>query len=107
MDAAYIRRVFGNFLVTNNRALGPSDYDRFSVTVPQDPRLPGGGGFVINDLYDLNPARTVGGIPQDNYRTFSDTYGITIAPGEDEGLILAVAVAIDELAEDSDEDHHE
>ena len=75
VDAVYIRRVFGNFLVNNNRALAPSDYDRFSVTVPQDPRLPNGGGYVINDLFDLNPAKTVGGIPQDNYRTFSDTYG--------------------------------
>ena len=30
----------------------------------------------------------------------SDTYVIDIAPGEDEGLILAVAVAIDEMAHD-------
>ncbi len=30
----------------------------------------------------------------------SDTYGIEIALGEDEGLILAVAVAIDEMAHD-------
>ncbi len=30
----------------------------------------------------------------------SDTYGIEIAPGEDEGLVLAVAVAIDEMAHD-------
>ena len=29
-----------------------------------------------------------------------DTYGIEIAPGEDEGLGLAVAVAIDEMAHD-------
>jgi hypothetical protein len=28
----------------------------------------------------------------------SDTYGIETAPGEDDGLILAVAVAIDEIA---------
>jgi len=32
--------------------------------------------------------------------TFTDTYGIEIAPGEDEGLILAIAVAIDEIAHD-------
>ena len=30
----------------------------------------------------------------------SDTYGIEIAPGEDEGIVLAVAVAIDEVAHD-------
>jgi hypothetical protein len=75
VDVAYIRRMYGNFLVTDNRALAPSDYDRFSVTAPRDPRLPNGGGYVIGDLYDLNPARTVGGIPQDNFQTFSDDYG--------------------------------
>jgi uncharacterized protein YxjI len=37
---------------------------------------------------------------------FSDTYGITVASGEDDGLILAVAVAIDALAHDDDEAHH-
>jgi hypothetical protein len=74
VDVAYIRRVQGNLLVTDNRALAPSDYDRFSVTLPQDPRLPG-AGTVVADLYDLNPSKTVGGIPQDNYRTFADRYG--------------------------------
>ena len=33
----------------------------------------------------------------------SDTYGVDVLPGEDDGLILAVAVAIDEMAHDSDE----
>jgi uncharacterized protein YxjI len=29
-----------------------------------------------------------------------DTYGIEIAPGEDDALVLAVAVCIDEMAHD-------
>ena len=32
----------------------------------------------------------------------SDTYGIEVAPGQDDGLVLAVAVALDEMAHDSD-----
>ena len=36
----------------------------------------------------------------------SDTYGIETAPGEDDGLILAVAVAIDEMAYDADGGDH-
>jgi uncharacterized protein YxjI len=32
----------------------------------------------------------------------SDTYGIEVEQGEDEGLVLAVAVALDEMAHDSD-----
>jgi uncharacterized protein YxjI len=35
--------------------------------------------------------------------TLRDTYGIEIASNEDEGLILAIAVAIDEMAHDPDE----
>ena len=75
IDVAYIRRVNGNLLVTDNRAIASSDYDRFTVRAPRDPRLPDGGDYVISDLYDLNPSKTIGGIPQDNYRTFSDRYG--------------------------------
>jgi uncharacterized protein YxjI len=35
--------------------------------------------------------------------TLRDTYGIEIVAGEDDGLILAIAVAIDEMAHDPDE----
>jgi len=37
--------------------------------------------------------------------TLRDTYGIDVAPGEDDGLVLALAVAIDEMAHDPDEGH--
>src|SRR5262249_23253976 len=32
-------------------------FDPFSITAPMDSRLPGGGGYVIGGLYDINPAR--------------------------------------------------
>jgi uncharacterized protein YxjI len=35
--------------------------------------------------------------------TLRDTYGIDVAEGEDDGLMLAIAVAIDEMAHDPDE----
>ena len=58
IDVTYARRWWQNFAdVTDNLALSPSDYDPFSVVAPQDARLPGGGGYTINGLYDLNPSR--------------------------------------------------
>ena len=48
---------YGNFRVTDNRALGPADFDKFDVTAPLDPRLPNGGGYVVHGMYNLNPAK--------------------------------------------------
>jgi hypothetical protein len=72
MNVGYFRRVFGNFFVTDNLATQASDYDRFSITTPSDPRLPGGGGQTISNLFNVTPA--LAGITN-NFQTFSDEYG--------------------------------
>ena len=73
VDFSYFRRVYGNFLAVDNRAVGPTDYDRFSLTAPANSRLPGGGGYVIGGLADLNPAKF--GVPNDDYVTRARNYG--------------------------------
>jgi hypothetical protein len=73
VDAAFFRRLYGNFVVNNNLALNPSNFSPFSVTAPVDARLPGGGGYVISGLYNVNPAQF--SVPANNYVTLSDTYG--------------------------------
>jgi hypothetical protein len=62
-----------NFIVTQNRAYGPGDFDLFSITAPVDPRLPGGGGYVVGGLYDVKP--TAFGRAYDGFVTFADRFG--------------------------------
>jgi hypothetical protein len=71
-DVSYHRRWWGNFELTRNLLVTRSDYDPFSIAAPFDPRLPGGGGYPITDLYDLANAK-VGQV--NNFVTNADTVG--------------------------------
>ncbi len=56
VDVGYFRTWFGNFTVTDNTLVTPADYDTFCITLPSDPRLPGGGGNPLCNLGDIKPA---------------------------------------------------
>ena len=55
LRVGYFRTWFGNFQVTQNIAVSPSDFSPYCVTAPVDTRLPGGGGNQICGLFDVNP----------------------------------------------------
>jgi hypothetical protein len=59
VEVGYYRRSFTQFTtsgtVTENLANPASDLTQFSFTAPSDPRLPGGGGYTISNLYNVNP----------------------------------------------------
>jgi hypothetical protein len=57
ITVGYFRSWYGNFTVTDNLLVTPADYDPFCVTVPVDPRLPGGGGNQLCGAYDLTPGK--------------------------------------------------
>ena len=55
VHADYARRWYGNFPATVNQAVTPANFSPYAITAPVDPRLPGGGGYPITGLYDVNP----------------------------------------------------
>ena len=73
VEFAYFYRTFFLNEALDNVNLSPSDYDSFSVTIPKDPRLPDGGGYVISGLYDLKPT-SLGRVPK-TVRTNADQFG--------------------------------
>jgi hypothetical protein len=71
VNASYFRRIYGNFVVTDNRAVAASDFTPYCVPVPADSRLPNAGGQLCG-LFNLNPNR-LGLI--NNVVTSSNNYG--------------------------------
>ncbi len=72
IDVTYSRRWFRGFSLVDNLALQASDFTSFSVVAPLDPRLPGGGGYVVSGLYDVVPEKA-GQV--DNFVADSTAYG--------------------------------
>ena len=76
VSATYYRRWFGNFQLTDNLAVAPTDFDPYCITAPRDARLPTGGGYQICGLYDVAPAKLA---VQDNVIRTSEFYGRQIS----------------------------
>ncbi len=54
MKVAHVRRWYRGFSVVDNLQPEPSDLTPFSLLAPRDPRLPGGGGYLVSGLYDVS-----------------------------------------------------
>lgn len=53
VEVGYLKRWLQNFTATDNLAVTPADFTPFTITAPSDPRLPGGGGYVVDGLYNV------------------------------------------------------
>jgi Carboxypeptidase regulatory-like domain len=72
MTAGYYRNWYGNFTVTDNRRIAPTDHTSYCINAPADPRLPSGGGYQICNLADLVPEK-FGQV--DNFITLAKNFG--------------------------------
>ena len=73
VEVGYQRRWLVNSLATDNRARSVADHTVFGVTIPTDSRLPGGGGGVLDGLYNVTPEAALR--LNDNYQTLSSNIG--------------------------------
>ena len=72
IDVSYNRRSWGNHFYTDNRAIGPQDFDTATITAPLNPNLPDGGGYPVT-FVTRNALSPLGAT--DNYYTFASDYG--------------------------------
>ena len=57
LEVGYLKRWLQNFTATDNLVVTPADFTPFSITAPSDPRLPNGGGYVVDGLYNVVPGK--------------------------------------------------
>jgi len=74
---------------------------RVDVAGGEDLRI---DGSIFDHEYTIRRGDDVVAQVSKRWFTFTDTYGIDIAPSEDDALVLAIAVALDEMAHDKDGD---
>lgn len=77
--------------------------DRFMIDIPGPDDLEATGNIFDHDYSITRDGREVAHISK-AWISLTDTYGVDIAPGEDDVLILASALALD-LAEDAERAH--
>jgi uncharacterized protein YxjI len=89
----------GETLATVKKALVTPLRDRFAIHLSDGGELSAKGNVVDHEYEIERDGHKVAEISKRWFRV-RDTYGIEIAPGEDDALILAAAVCIDEMAHD-------
>jgi uncharacterized protein YxjI len=92
----------GEVIATVRKALLSPFPNKYRIDVIGGQDLVALGNFLMYDYTIKRGGDTVANISE-KWFALRDTYGIAIEPGEDEGLMLAIAVVIDEVAHDEDE----
>jgi uncharacterized protein YxjI len=89
----------GKSMATIRKALISPLVDRFSVNVRNGPNLAIIGNLLDYE-YDIKDGRNKLAEISKKWFRITDTYGVEIAPGQDDVLILAITVAVDMLVHD-------
>jgi uncharacterized protein YxjI len=87
----------GDTVATIKKALVSPIHDRFSIELEKGGELSAKGNIVDHEYKIERDGDTVAEISKRWFRV-RETYGIEIAPGEDDAFIVAATVCIDEMA---------
>jgi uncharacterized protein YxjI len=86
----------GRTIATVKKALVSPVRDRFDVKVEGNDDWDVQGN-ILNHEYEIKSGRDKVAEVSMKWFRVRDTYGIEVTPGQDVGLVLAVAVALDEM----------
>jgi hypothetical protein len=111
VEVGYYRRwwpIYTGTDVTDNILTLASDYTPFAVTAPSDPRLPGGGGYTVSNLYNITAAGAAKGTENlqsaasafGSYTCYWDSFDITAQARLRNGLTLQGGTSSGRLVED-------
>ena len=95
----------GELAAVVKRELFAFFHHRFTVDVPGPNDLEAKGDFLDHEYVFRRGDRDVATVSK-RWLTFADTYGIDIADGEDDVLILASAVVVDQACHRGDGERH-
>jgi uncharacterized protein YxjI len=93
-DTMVVEDADGKDLATIKKALITPFRDRWDVKVKNGPDLDVQGDFLAHE-YTIKDRRNKVAEVSKRWLTIADTYGVEIADGQNDVLILAIAVAID------------
>ena len=89
----------GRKVASVKKALVSPIRDRFSIDVDGGDDMEAKGNIVDHEYKIERDGNQVAEVSRRWFRV-RDTYGVEIAPGQDDALVLAVAVCIDQMAHD-------
>lgn len=98
-DTMDIQNSDGEMVATIKKALVSILRDRWKVEVPGGPDMEIHGN-ILDHEYEIDAeGEKIAEVSKKWFR-IRDTYGVEIAPGQDNALILAITAAIDQMAHD-------
>jgi uncharacterized protein YxjI len=96
-DTMVIERAGGGEAATIKKALVSPLRERWAVKVPGSPDMDIQGN-ILDHEYRIERGREKVAEVSKKWFRLRDTYGVEIAPGQDDALILTIAAAIDQMA---------